>query len=100
MNFREYKIGSRLFGTAFALSMSITLLFPSFDLAASVVSEVGLDKQLTSGWDSGWQLSDPTLKGLNKPLKVLLRKDPKTGAPIESLCMFMCTRREFLCRMA
>jgi cytochrome c oxidase cbb3-type subunit 2 len=83
MNFREYRIGSRMFGLAFALSMSITLLFPSFDLAASIVSEVGLDKQLTSGWDSGWQLSDPLLNGLNKPLKVLLRKDPKSGAPME-----------------
>ncbi|MFZ1545639.1 MAG: cbb3-type cytochrome c oxidase subunit II [Candidatus Nitrotoga sp.] len=89
MNFREYRIGSRLFGTAFALSMSITLLFPSFDLAASVVSEVGLDKQLTSGWDSGWQLQDLFLDGLNKPLKVLVRKDPKTGEPMEPVYAYV-----------
>ncbi len=89
MNFREYKIGSRAFGMAFGLSMSITLFFPSFDLAASVVSEVGLDKQLTSGWDSGWQLADPTLKGLNKPLKVLVRKDPKSGESIEPVYAYV-----------
>ncbi|MBA0902813.1 MAG: cbb3-type cytochrome c oxidase subunit II [Candidatus Nitrotoga sp.] len=83
MKFREYKIGSRMFGLAFGLSMTITLLFPSFDLAASVSSEVGLDKQLAIGWDSGWQLSDPTLLGLNKPLKILVKKDPKSGKPIE-----------------
>ncbi len=89
MNFREYRIGSRAFGLAFGLSMSITLFFPSFDLAASVSSEVGLDKQLTSGWDSGWQLADPVLKGLNKPLKVLVRKDPKSGESIEPVYAYV-----------
>ena len=89
MNFREYRIGSRAFGMAFGLSMSITLFFPSFDLAASVVSEVGLDKQLTSGWDSGWQIADPMLKGLNKPLKVLVRKDPKSGESIEPVYAYV-----------
>jgi len=89
MKFREYKVGSRMFGMAFGLSMTITLLFPSFDLAASVVSEVGLDKQLTSGWDSGWQLQDLFLDGLNKPLKVLVRKDPKTGEPMEPVYAYV-----------
>lgn len=89
MNFREYKIGSRAFGIAFGLSMSITLFFPSFDLAASISSEVGLDKQLTSGWDSGWQLADPLLNGLNKPLKVLVRKDPKSGEPMEPVYAYV-----------
>ena len=84
MKFREYKVGSRMFGLAFSLSMSITLLFPSFDLAASVSSEAGLDKQLASGWDSGWQVQDPFLDGKNKPLKVLVRKDPKTGEPLQT----------------
>jgi cytochrome c oxidase cbb3-type subunit 2 len=69
--------------------MSITLFFPSFDLAASISSEVGLDKQLTSGWDSGWQLADPLLNGLNKPLKVLVRKDPKSGEPMEPVYAYV-----------
>src|SRR5680860_69267 len=89
MQFREYKVGSRMFGLAFGLSMTITLLFPSFDLAASVVSEVGLDKQLTIGWDSGWQIKDPWLDGKNKPLKVLVRKDPKTGEPMEPVYAYV-----------
>ncbi|MEO6422649.1 MAG: cbb3-type cytochrome c oxidase subunit II [Candidatus Nitrotoga sp.] len=89
MNFREYKIGSRAFGLAFGLSMSITLFFPSFDLAASIVSEVGLDKQLASGWDSGWQIADPWLDGLNKPLKVLVKKDPKSGEPMEPVYAYV-----------
>lgn len=83
MRFREYKFGSRAFGAAFGLSMSITLLFPSFDLAASVSSEAGLEKQLASGWDSGWQTKDFFLEGKNKPLKVLVKKDPKTGEPLQ-----------------
>jgi len=63
--------------------MCITLLLPSFDIAASVSTEVALDKQLAAGWDAGWQINDPLLKGWNKPLKVLVKKDPKTGADLQ-----------------
>jgi cytochrome c oxidase cbb3-type subunit 2 len=82
MAFREYKIGSRMFGFALGGSMCITLLFPSFDIAASVATPVALDKQLSAGWDSGWQVNDPLLLGWNKPLKVLVKNDPKTGQPM------------------
>jgi cytochrome c oxidase cbb3-type subunit II len=82
MAFREYKLGSRMFGFSLGTSMCITLLFPSFDIAASVSTEVALDKQLAAGWDSGWQIQDPLLKGKNKPLKVLVKNDPKTNQPL------------------
>ncbi|MES1981559.1 MAG: cbb3-type cytochrome c oxidase subunit II, partial [Pseudomonadota bacterium] len=83
MAFREYKIGTRMIGVALGSSMIITLIFPSFDIAASVSSEVGLDKQLTAGWGSGFMKDDPYMKGKEKPWKVLLRKNPKTGEAIE-----------------
>jgi len=68
-----------MFGFSLGTSMCITLLLPSFDIAASVSTPVALDKQLSSGWDAGFQLSDPFLLGKNKPVKVLVRNDPKSG---------------------
>jgi cytochrome c oxidase cbb3-type subunit 2 len=82
MAFREYKVGARIFGLALGGSMCITLLFPGFDIAASVSTDVALDKQLSAGWDSGWHIADPLLKGDDKPLKVLVRNDPKTNEPL------------------
>jgi cytochrome c oxidase cbb3-type subunit 2 len=82
MAFREYKVGARMFGFSLGTSMCITLLFPSFDIAASVSTDVALDKQLSAGWDAGFQLKDPLLLGWNKPLKVLVKNDPKTGVAL------------------
>lgn len=79
MNFREYKIGSRMFGIALGGSMCITLFLPSFDLRSAVSTDVALDKQLTAGWETGWNIYDPLMLGKNKPLKVLVKTDPKTG---------------------
>jgi cytochrome c oxidase cbb3-type subunit 2 len=79
MAFREYKVGARAFGVALGGSMCITLLFPSFDFRSAVSTEMALDKQLSAGWDAGFQLKDPLLLGHNKPLKVLVKADPKTG---------------------
>ena len=82
MAFREYKLGARMFGVSLGISMCITLFLPSFDIAASVATDVALDKQLSAGWDAGFQIDDPLLKGWNKPLKVLVRNDPKSGQPL------------------
>jgi len=79
MNFREYKIGSRMFGIALGGSMCITLLMPSFDFRAATSTETALDKQLTAGWETGWNVYDPLMQGTNKPLKVLVKADPKSG---------------------
>ncbi|MBI3901494.1 MAG: cbb3-type cytochrome c oxidase subunit II [Nitrosomonadales bacterium] len=83
MAFREYKVGARMFGFSLGTSMCITILFPSFDMRSAVSTEVALDKQLVAGWDAGWNLSDPLMTGANKPVKVLLKNDPKTGQPLE-----------------
>lgn len=79
MNFREYKIGARMFGFALGGSMCITLFLPSFDFRSAVSTDTALDKQLTAGWETGWSIYDPLMLGQNKPLKVLVKKDPKTG---------------------
>ncbi|MGB8517251.1 MAG: cbb3-type cytochrome c oxidase subunit II [Gallionella sp.] len=77
--FREYKIGSRLFGMALGGSMCITLFFPSIDIASVSSTDIALDKQLSVGRDAGFNLDDPFLLGHNKPLTVSLKTDPKTG---------------------
>jgi cytochrome c oxidase cbb3-type subunit 2 len=84
MAFREYKLGARMFGICLGGSMCITLLLPSFDFAAVVSTDVGLDKQFTAGHETGFSLDDPFLLGWNKPLKVLLKVDPKTGQPMDA----------------
>ncbi len=83
MNFREYKIGARMFAVALGGSMCITLLFPSLDIASVDATAVSMDKQLSAGWETGWNLYDPFLLGWHKPLKVLLKTDPASGQPME-----------------
>ena len=83
MNFREYKIGARMFALALGGSMCITLLLPSIDIANVDATNVSMDKQLASGYETGFNLYDPLLLGHNKPVKVLLKSDPKTGQPID-----------------
>lgn len=79
MNFREYKIGARIFGIALGGSMCITLFLPSFDFRSAVSTDMALDKQLTAGWETGWNIYDPLMLGQNKPVKVLVKADPKSG---------------------
>ena len=83
MNFREYKIGARMFALALGGSMCITLLLPSVEIANVDATNVSMDKQLASGFETGWSLYDPLLLGWHKPTKVLLKADPKTGQPME-----------------
>ena len=82
MNFREYKIGARMFGFCLGGSMCITLFLPSFDFRSATSTEVALDKQLSAGWETGWNIYDPLMLGANKPLKVLVKADPNTGAAL------------------
>ncbi len=83
MNFREYKIGARMFAVALGGSMCITLLLPSLDIAAVDATSVSMDKQLTSGYETGFNIYDPLLLGQHKPVKVLLKTDPVSGQAIE-----------------
>jgi cytochrome c oxidase cbb3-type subunit 2 len=89
MNFREYKIGSRLFAIALGGSMCITLLMPSFDIASVSATEVALDKQLWAGRETGFNLDDPLLLGWHKPLKATLKADPKTGQPMAETTVYI-----------
>lgn len=89
MGFREYKIGSRMFGISLGSSMVITLLFPSLNIASTAATEVALDKQLTIGWETGFNLDDPFLQGKNKPLKVEVKNDPISGQPITPVSAYV-----------
>lgn len=80
--FREYKIGSRLFGLALGGSMTITLLFPSINIASVSSTDIALAKQLSIGHETGFNLDDPFLLGKNKPVNVSLKVDPKSGQPL------------------
>jgi cytochrome c oxidase cbb3-type subunit 2 len=81
--FREYKIGARLFGLALGGSMTITLFFPSINIASVSSTDIALTKQLEVGRESGFNLDDPWMQGKNKPLGVSLKVDPKTKQPID-----------------
>lgn len=89
MNFREYKIGSRMFAVALGGSMCITLLLPSLDIASVKATEVSIDKQLTAGYETGWNVYDPLMLGRNKPIKVQLKVDPKTGQPMDPMYAYV-----------
>ena len=89
MNFREYKIGSRMFAVALGGSMCITLLLPSLDIASVKATEVSIDKQLTDGYETGWNIYDPLMLGQNKPIKVQLKVDPKTNQPIDPMYAYV-----------
>lgn len=81
--FREYKIGSKFFGIALGGSMTITLFFPSINIASVSSTDIALTKQLAIGHETGFNLDDPLMLGRNKPLTVSLKVDPKTGQAIE-----------------
>jgi len=83
MAFREYKIGARMFGVALASSMFITLVMPTIDIRSVGATSIAIDKQLAAGRETGFNVDDPFMLGHNKPLKVLLHADPKTGAPLD-----------------
>ncbi len=80
--FREYKIGARIFGLALGGSMTITLFFPSINIASTSSTDVALAKQLAVGHETGFNLDDPLLQGKNKPYVVYLKNDPKTNQPL------------------
>ena len=72
-----------MFGVALGGSMCITLLLPSIDIASVDATDVSMDKQLTAGYETGFNIYDPLLLGGHKPIKVLLKTDPKSGQPME-----------------
>lgn len=82
MNFREYKVGARMFGICLGGSMCITLLMPSFDFRSATSTDMAIAKQLSAGWETGWNVRDPLMLGNNKPLTVTVKADPKTGAAL------------------
>ncbi len=95
--FREYKIGSRLFALALGGSMTITLFFPSINIASVSSTDVALAKQLAIGHETGFNLDDPLMLGKNKPIGVSLKVDPKSGQlwPIQCKCMSIRRERHY-----
>ena len=83
MGFREYRVGSILFGVALSTSMFITVYMPGLDISSVSSTEAALKKQLTYGKNSGFDYGDLFLHGEDKPIKVILKKDPKTGADMD-----------------
>jgi len=89
--FREYKIGCWMFGIALSFSMFVTIFLPSIDISSMSSTEVALDKQLTYGNESGFAYEDPFLQGKGKPVKVVLTKDPATGAAMDETNAYVFT---------
>jgi len=72
-----------MFGVALSLSMFITIVLPGIDISSMSSTKTALEKQLTYGWESGFNYYDPFLQGKDKPIKVVLTKDPATGEPMD-----------------
>ena len=89
MAFREYKIGCVMFGVALSLSMFITIVLPGLDISSMSSTKIALEKQLTYGWETGFNYYDPFLQGKDKPVKVTLTKDPMTGKAIDKTDAFV-----------
>jgi len=64
--------------------MTITLFFPSMNIASVSSTDIALNKQLAIGHETGFNLDDPFLLGHNKPIGVSLKVDPKSGQPLAS----------------
>jgi len=69
MNFREYKIGSRMFALALGGSMCITLLLPSLDIASVDATSISMDKQLTAGYETGLASTIPCFSATTSRLR-------------------------------
>jgi len=78
-----------MFGVALSMSMFITIVLPGIDISSMSSTKIALEKQLTYGWESGFNYYDPFLQGKDKPIKVTLTKDPKTGAAIDQTDAFV-----------
>ncbi|MDQ6950361.1 MAG: cbb3-type cytochrome c oxidase subunit II [Mariprofundales bacterium] len=91
MAFREYKIGCIMFGIALSTSMFVTIFLPGLDISRIGSTEEALKKQLTYGWESAFNYYDPFLLGKDKPIKVVLTKDPETGKPIDKTEAYVFT---------
>jgi len=78
-----------MFGVALATSMFVTIYLPGLDISSMSSTQIALEKQLTYGWESGFNYYDPFLQGKDKPIKVTLTKDPKTGAKIDETDAFV-----------
>ena len=72
-----------MFGVALSISMFITIVLPGIDISSMSSTKTALEKQLTYGWETGFNYYDPFLQGKDKPIKVVLTKDPATGEPID-----------------
>ncbi|NOZ54391.1 MAG: cytochrome oxidase [Gammaproteobacteria bacterium] len=89
MAFREYTIGTRMFGLAFGTSMFITLYMPAMDMRDVAVTDIGLHRQLSFGRVGGFSYEDPWLQGKAKPATVMIDKDPGTGSTIEATTAYV-----------
>ncbi|MDX8404619.1 MAG: cbb3-type cytochrome c oxidase subunit II, partial [Mariprofundus sp.] len=89
MGFREYRVGSILFGVALSSSMVITMYMPSLDISGVSSTATALEKQLTYGKNSGFDYGDLFLHGSDKPVKVILKKNPVTGAKIDDTAAYV-----------
>jgi cytochrome c oxidase cbb3-type subunit 2 len=72
-----------MFGVALSASMFVTIFLPGIDISARSSTKIALEKQLTYGWESGFNYYDPFLQGKDKPIMVVLTKDPRTGAAMD-----------------
>ncbi|MBN4073565.1 cbb3-type cytochrome c oxidase subunit II [Mariprofundus ferrooxydans] len=69
--------------------MMITLYMPSLDISGVSSTATALEKQLTYGKVNGFDYGDLFLHGTDKPIKVILKKNPVTGAAMDETAAYV-----------
>ncbi|MBI5198097.1 MAG: cbb3-type cytochrome c oxidase subunit II [Nitrospirae bacterium] len=70
MAFREYRIGVVCIGIVFASAISLTILFPTMELAQITPTPLALQKMKDYGPETAWSLKDPFMQGAAAPTTI------------------------------
>ncbi len=70
MGFREYRMGVISLGIVFASAITLTILFPTMELAQTPPTPLALEKQKMYGHENGWAFDNILMQGNNSPTTI------------------------------
>ena len=70
MGFREYRVGVISIGIVFASAITLTILFPTMELAQVAPTPYALQKMKDYGEETAWSLRDPLMQGWGAPTAI------------------------------
>ena len=76
MAYREYKFGTMMIATLFVVTLSITILFPTLQMAKIPPTATAVQKAKDYGTESGWT-AEPNTVGLSPTKSAAVGGAPK-----------------------